>query len=239
MTWRLHICFSLWLAVPLAAMPVSGRIELRDSKDPAVRKGADYSGVVVWLQPIPPLVANNRTNLTARIDQKNKTFLPHILAIEAGTRVTFPNSDPIFHSAFSNYNGETFDIGLYPPGKSKNVRFSQPGVVRVFCNIHPEMSAVIVVLDTPYYSTTKKDGTFRIENVPAGEYRLRVFHERATEETLSALARVIRVGNEPQVAPPIAISESGYLAVPHKNKYGHDYHTPPNEGGTYPAAVRP
>ncbi len=100
-----------------------------------------------------------------------------MLAIEAGTRVDFPNFDPIFHSAFSNYNGKPFDLGLYEPGSSQSVRFTRAGVVRVFCNIHPTMSAIIIVLDTPYYSTTKKDGTFRIENVPAGDYRLHVFHE--------------------------------------------------------------
>lgn len=235
MTWPLLICFSLG-SVLLTAAPVLGRVELRDSKDPAVRKGRDYSGVVVWLEPMPPLLTPTRRDLKARVDQRNKTFLPHVLAVEAGTRVDFPNSDPIFHNAFSNYNGEIFDIGLYPPGKSRSVRFSTPGVVRVFCNIHPEMSAVILVLASPYYSTTKRDGTFRIENVPAGEYRLHVFHERATEETLSALGRVIRVGEEAQTTAPIAISESGYLAIPHKNKYGHDYHPTSDQGGMYPAA---
>ena len=236
MTWRLRICFSLWLTVlPLSAAPVLGRVELRDSKDPSVRKGLDYSGVVVWLEPMAPLAPASHKNLKARMEQRNKTFLPHILAIEAGTRVDFPNFDPIFHSAFSNYNGRTFDVGLYAPGSSRSVLFSRTGIVRVFCNIHPEMSAVIVVLDTPYYSMTKKDGTFRLENVPVGEYKLHVFHERATEETLAALDRVIRVSDEAQVISAIAISESGYLSVPHKNKYGHDYQTPPDQSGLYPA----
>jgi plastocyanin len=239
MTWRLHIYFSFSLAMfPLVAAPVTGRVELRDSKDPSVRKGLDYSGVVVWLEPVPPLSLPARKDLKARMEQRDKTFLPHVLAIEAGTRVDFPNFDPIFHSAFSNYEGRNFDVGLYAPGSSRTVFFGHRGIVRVFCNIHPTMSSVIVVVDTPYFSTTKKDGTFRIENVPAGEYRLRLFHERATEETLSALTRVIRVTDDPMVLSTTAISESGYLNVPHKNKYGRDYQTPPDQEGIYPA-VRP
>ncbi|MEP6961949.1 MAG: hypothetical protein ABI995_07720, partial [Acidobacteriota bacterium] len=143
-------------AVALLAGPVSGRVELRDSQDPAVRKGLDYSGVVVWLEPINAALPTRRTGLVARMDQRNKTFVPHVLAVEAGTLIDFPNSDPIFHNAFSNYNGELFDVGLYPPGSSRSVRFGRTGIVRVFCNIHASMSAVIVVLNTPYYATTQK-----------------------------------------------------------------------------------
>ena len=234
MTWRSLICSSLLAAVSLTAAPVTGRVELRDSKDPAARKGLDYSGVVVWLEPMRAAV-EPRTGLKARMVQKDKTFSPHVLAVEAGTMVAFPNFDPIFHNAFSNYNGRQFDVGLYQPGTSRSVLFGRAGVVRVFCNIHPNMSAVIVVLSTPYYATTQKDGTFRIEDVPAGEYRLRVFHERAAEETLAKLGRAITVGGGPLLVPVLPISESGYLAIPHTNKFGHEYHTPPDEGGLYPA----
>ncbi|MEO8099380.1 MAG: carboxypeptidase regulatory-like domain-containing protein [Acidobacteriota bacterium] len=223
------------VAAAAMAGPVSGRVELRDSKDPAVRKGLDYSGVVVWLEPVNAALPPARTGLKARMDQRNKTFVPHVLAVEAGTSIDFPNSDPIFHNAFSNYNGRQFDIGLYPPGSSKSVLFGRPGIVRVFCNIHASMSAVIVVLDTPYYATTQKDGTYRIANVPPGTYQLRVFHERATEATLTQAAKLITVDSGPMVAPALPISESGYLAIPHSNKFGHDYHDPPDENGVYPA----
>jgi plastocyanin len=238
MTWRLHICFSLLLGAAAVAAPVTGRVELRDSKDAGARKGLDYSGVVVWLEPTAPTLAATepRPGLKARMVQKDKTFTPHVLAVERGTIVDFPNFDPIFHNAFSNYNGRVFDVGLYQPGTSRSVNFGRAGVVRVFCNIHPNMSAVIVVLSTPYYTTTQKDGTFRIEDVPAGEYRLRVFHERATDATLSQLSRVLTVAAGPLVVPALPISESGYLAIPHTNKFGHEYHTPPDEGGLYPAA---
>src|SRR5204863_367127 len=113
---------------------------------PSVRK-ENYSGVVVWLDPqvaMPPAPGQ------ARMLQKDKTFIPHVLPITVGTTVDFPNADPIFHNAFSNYNGQLFDIGLYAPGSSRSVRFKSAGIVRVFCNIHANMSAVIVVLATPY-----------------------------------------------------------------------------------------
>jgi hypothetical protein len=124
--------------------------------------------------------------------------------------------------------------GLYPPGSSRSVSFQRPGVVRVFCNIHAAMSAVIVVLNTPYFTASRHDGTFELPSVPPGEYWLRIFHERATQATLDAAARRIVVTSEPLVLPPIPVSESGYLAIPHKNKFGHDYSGDP-EDSAYPA----
>jgi len=213
---------------------VAGRVELSDSKDAAVQRQKDYSGVVAWLEPVDGSVPAPGGTGSARMIQKNKTFSPHVLAIRVGTAVDFPNFDPIFHNAFSNYNGRSFDVGLYAPGSSRKVHFERAGIVRVFCNIHATMSAVIVVLNTPYFDTTAKNGTFRIPDVPEGEYWLRVFHERATEGTLKALARRVTVGSDGVLAP-IVISESGYLAIPHQNKFGHDYGPAPDEQGVYPA----
>src|ERR1700722_17393526 len=221
MTLRWLICFSASL-LPLCAGAVSGRVELRDSRYAAVRNHHDYSGVVIALTPAEgaaPLVAGKRAVML----QKDKTFSPHVLAIQAGSLVEFPNADPIFHNAFSSYNGQVFDIGLYPPGTTRSVRFSRPGVVRVFCNIHASMSALIVVVASPYFATTKHDGTFDIADVPPGQYNLSVFHERASEATLAELSRKIAIGPEGASLPNIVISEAGYLSIPHKNKYGHDY----------------
>jgi hypothetical protein len=169
--------------------------------------------------------------------QKDKMFMPHVLPISTGSTVDFPNADPIFHNAFSSYNGQIFDVGLYPPGSSRSVRFTRPGIVRVFCNIHPSMSAVLLVLDTPYFATTAADGSFHID-APPGEYEMNVFHERATEAAMKALSRRIAVGAAPLRLPAIAISESGYLVSPHKNKYGNDY--PPESGNNplYPGAKK-
>jgi hypothetical protein len=205
---------------------VSGRVELVLSHDPNVRKHRDYSGVVVWLEPVsaPPAIPV-------------KLRTAHVLPILVGTVVNFPNNDPIFHNAFSNYDGQIFDIGLYAPGTSRSIAFHREGVVRVFCNIHPAMSAVIVALKSPYFGTSGASGGFEIEDVPPGSYRMRVFHERATEQTLDQLTRVLEVSEGHFEISPISVSESGYLQVPHKNKYGRDYQTGPDPGsylGTRP-----
>jgi hypothetical protein len=157
--------------------------------------------------------------------QRGKKFTPHVLAVQKGSVVDFPNYDPIFHNAFSNYSGQIFDVGLYKPGSSRAVTFSRPGVVRVFCNIHANMSAVIVVVDTPYFATTDNNGQFRIDDVPPGEYRLEAFYERATPEELSKAARTIQVDRSEVAIAPVAISEIGYLSAPHLNKYGKPYGT--------------
>jgi len=226
MTLRWLICFNL-AALTLGAATVSGRVELRDSRDPAVRNRKDYSGVVLALKPlegvVPPAGDKHKVML-----QKDKTFSPHVLAVEAGSVVDFPNADPIFHNAFSSYSGQVFDIGLYPPGTTRSLRFAREGVVRVFCNIHSSMSAVIVVLGSPYFATTKRDGAFEISDVPPGDYQLTVFHERASEATLEGLKRKITVGPDGASLAGLMISEGGYLSIPHKNKYGHEY--PPDSG---------
>jgi plastocyanin len=221
-------------ALELQAAQVTGKVELRDSREVSVRKKFDYSGVVIALTAVRS--ANTLTDAHVAMHQKDKMFSPHVLAIAAGTYVDFPNDDPIFHNAFSSYNGQLFDLGLYAPGSTKSVRFSREGIVRVFCNIHSSMSAVIVVLPTPYFATTRRDGTFQIANVPPGEYQLTVFHERATEATLAALARRMVVEQSPLPLPPIVISEAGFLQMPHNNKYGRGYGPETDEHTIYPAA---
>ena len=233
MMWLWLIFFSFSVS-PLFSAAVTGRVTLKDSHDPAVRKRLDYSGVVVSLTPVQgtaPLPANAHATML----QTNKTFSPHVLPVTVGTTVDFPNADPIFHSAFSSYNGQIFDVGLYPPGTSRSVRFTREGIVRVFCNIHSSMSAIIVVLGTPYFAMTKRDGSFTIPDVPPGEYQLRAFHERATEATLHALNHRVTVAKEPLAIPTIVISEAGYLPMPHTNKYGREYPAPPDDRTIYPA----
>ena len=232
MTWRSLIFSSLTLlCVGIGrSATVSGKVELAFSQNPNVRKHLDYSGVVAWLEPASG-AAVLPASRHAEMLQKNKTFTPHVLAITVGTTVDFPNRDFIFHNAFSNYNGETFDIGLYPPRTTKSTVFSRAGVVRVFCNIHPTMSAVIVVLKSPYFAVSDHSGAFQISNVPPGSYRLRVFHERATEQTLEALSRVVEISDDGLQLPAISVSESGYLLLPHKNKFGKDYSPAADSGG--------
>lgn len=212
---------------------VSGHVELVFSRDPSVRKHQDYSGVVVWLEPVSGSLLPAAKPARVQMIQKDKTFSPHVLPIMVGTTIDFPNYDPIFHNAFSNYNGQIFDIGLYPPGTSKSILFRREGVVRVFCNIHPAMSAVIVVLKSPYFCVSKKSGDVQITGVPLGMYRMHVFHERSTEQTLAALVRTVDISEERFQLPPISVSETGYLQLPHTNKYGKEY-PPDSDSVGYP-----
>jgi len=232
MIWRSLIFSSLVFSA--AAATVTGRVELKDSRDPSVRSKANYSGVVVSLTPIPAEKLPVLPPAHATIRQKGKEFLPHILAITSGTMVDFPNDDPIFHNAFSNYDGQIFDLSLYPPGTTRSVRFTRPGVVRIFCNIHAAMSAVIVVLKTPYFAVSKRDGSFAIAGVPPGEYELHVFHERATDASLHALDKRVVVEHSDLELPAISISETVYLPAPHTNKYGQPYPRTTDENQVYP-----
>lgn len=222
-TFRAAAFLMVVLAPPFAtSASVTGEVQLVGSQDAAVRKRHDLSGVIVWLAPADA-VPRHVTATRVRMIQKNKRFEPHVLAVDVGTTVDFPNFDPIFHSAFSNFSGQIFDLSLYPPGTTRSITFRKPGVVRIFCNIHPTMSAIIAVLDSPYFAVSDKLGKYEIPNVPPGTYHFHVIHERATQQTVSKLTRTVEV-SEPAVALPlITVSESGYLPVPHKNKYGLDY----------------
>jgi plastocyanin len=246
MTWRsvissklLTLVFACGVSGPIHACTVTGSIQLVQSSDSAVKKKRDLSGVVVWLTssegPSQHIVRKHTEML-----QKDKKFSPHILAIETGTTVDFPNLDPIFHNAFSNYDGQVFDVALYPPGSSRAVRFDRPGIVRVFCNIHPTMSAIIVVLDSGHFTTTDRGGRYSLPNVSPGTYEVHFFHERATPETLTkATQRIVVSGdNETLTLPPATISESGYLPAAHKNKYGQDYPVDAGKADNYSPQVR-
>jgi plastocyanin len=219
------------------AATVSGRVEVADSSEASVRKHKDFSGLVVWLEPEGKAAVKPRPGRVEMI-QKGKRFSPHVLAIPVGTTVDFPNFDPIFHNAFSNFAGQPFDVGLYAPGASRSVTFRRPGMVRVFCNIHPAMSAIIAVLDTPWFAVSGRSGAFQIEGIPPGEYRLRVFHERAAQKVLDGLAARVTVGASGLELPPVRVSEAGYLPGPRKNKYGHDYPAAGEDHVLYPGAKK-
>jgi plastocyanin len=242
MTWRWLISFKWWLltsAFCLAhAASVGGEVELTNSKDASVRRHKDYSGVVLWLEPADRPAPATGAGRHFEMVQKDKHFVPHVMAIPVGATVDFPNFDPIFHNAFSNFSGQPFDVGLYPPGTSKNVTFKHPGIVRVFCNIHSTMSAIIAVLPTPWSAVTQGSGKYSIPNVPPGEYQLRMFHERALPENLRFLERRITVSEGGLTLPLVSISETGFIPVEHLNKFGKEYPPAPANGGTYPGAPR-
>lgn len=235
MTCRWLTSFSALLLLAAAALPAgtfSGRVELADSRNDAVRRKRDYSGIVVWLEPVGRDAPLSPPRVFTML-QKGKRFQPHVLAIPLGSIVDFPNFDPIFHNAFSDFAGQPFDTGLYRPGGTQRVRFRRDGVVRVFCNIHSSMSAVILVLRTPYIAVTMPDGSYSLTGVEPGEYRFHVWHERASAEALAKFDKTVRIDGAALAEGPIRISESGYLEIPHKNKYGRDY-PPEASGSLYP-----
>ena len=206
---------------------------LADSSKGGGRARGDYSDVAVWLDAPMSDAPLHLVHKRAVMLQKDKRFTPHVLIVECGTNIDFPNKDPIFHNAFSNFDGQTFDIGLYPPGTSRTVRFDRPGIVRVFCNIHSTMSAVIVTVNSPYFAITEADGSFVIRNVEPGEYSVHFFHERALPETLDHLTRPLTVNADNVNLATVSISEAGYLPSAHKNKYGKNYPADHNASTTY------
>jgi len=184
-------------------------------------KAAGNANVVVWLTPVgssPPRLPV----VHPRLVQKNKRFEPHLLVVPVGTLVEFPNQDPFFHNVFSLYKGKRFDLGLYEAGSSRSVRFDRPGVSFIFCNIHPEMSAAVVALETAYYGISNNAGEVHIRDIPPGRYRLEVWYERSSPEALGRLARQISVPSEGPVTA-LEVPEVIAASVPHKNKYGADY----------------
>jgi plastocyanin len=236
--WLIFFSAAVWLGrADAAGAAVTGQVELANSRDAVVRKRKDYSGVALWLEPVDRSVRAPMAPRRAEMTQRDKNFSPHVLAVQVGSTVDFPNFDPIFHNAFSNFSGQPFDVGLYPPGSSRSVTFRKTGIVRVFCNIHSTMSAIIVVAPTPWYAVTSRSGRFTIANVPPGEYQLHVFHERALPENLRLLERRVTVPESGLALPPLSVSETGYIPSPHSNKYGKEYPPLPSESG-YPGAVK-
>src|SRR6202007_1621725 len=146
----------------------------------AKSRSGTVPATVVWLTPAPgsgieldPPKPNEGGN--PRLVQKNKSFEPHILVVPAGSMVEFPNRDPFFHNVFSLFEGKRFDLGLYEAGSTRLVRFDRPGISYIFCNIHPEMSAVVIAVETPYYAISNQRGDLQIKNVPTGGSLLRVW----------------------------------------------------------------
>ena len=146
---------------------------------------AEFRPAVVYLDSAPSRAFELPEPGRASMDQRDQTFVPHVLAITVGTTVDFPNSDLTFHNVFSLSKTKAFDLGRYSRGKSKAVRFDRPGVVQVFCDIHSHMSAYILVFAHRYYALTDPSGRYAIDGVPPGVYTLAVWHEGEVRETRS------------------------------------------------------
>ncbi len=203
-------CLAIWVA-HLSAGAVTGVVL-------SVAAGRNVPALaVVYAESLDSAAPHTPGRFT--LAQRNKSFQPHVLAVPLGSTVDFPNNDQIQHNVFSLSPLQPFDLGLYRRGESKSRTFTTPGVYRVFCNIHPQMSAMIVVAPTPYTTVAGMDGRFSL-NLPAGRFRLTALSERVSPVSIEIVATQGAAS-----APEIRLDESSWKLVPHKNKFGTDYPT--------------
>ena len=206
----------LLTASPALAGTVSGRVELVEKGG---RKATDLSDVVVYIDG--PRAKAKPAGPAPKVVMKGKAFTPRVAVVPVGGAVEFPNDDPIFHNVFSVSGENRFDLQLYKRPKSGSQTFQHPGLVRVYCNIHPQMSAVVLVRDNPYFTKAGADGSFTIEGVPAGKYTLTAWHDKAG----SATQEIAVTGQGAVTARPLSLDASGFKPIQHKNKFGKDYST--------------
>src|SRR5437867_3381184 len=195
---------------------VAGRIVILEKDN---KPSPDLSDAVLYLEA-PASVTTAARPVTVEIAITEKTYAPHVVVIPVGSTVRFPNHDPFNHNVFSVSEPNSFDLGLYGRGEAKSYMFTHAGLVRVYCNVHPRMVAYVLVMENRYYAQPGNDGSFAIDNVPSGRYRLHVWHERIPSE-------VVKDGTA-AVTPQdlqIALNARGYTWQPHRNKYGRNYPT--------------
>lgn len=190
---------------------------------------------VAWLTPVDPDAAPEPLPQTRayRMVQENKEFNPHILVVPVGSTVHFPNRDPFFHNVFSLYNGKRFDLGLYETGSERGVKFDREGISYVFCDIHPEMGAVILALATPYYAISR-NGEIAVPNVPPGKYTLNVWSEGATAQSQAAARKQVTIAAGETNLGSISLTGSAGPGSGHANKFGEPY--PPKRASESPGA---
>jgi plastocyanin len=210
----------------------------KDSAKDSVRKKQSNANVVIWLTPVGSASRTGTDRRTwsggpYRLVQQHKKFIPHVLVVPVGASVEFPNRDPFFHNVFSLFDGKRFDLGLYEAGTTHSVQFDRAGVCYIFCNIHPEMSAVVVVVNTQFYAISNASGEVAIPDVPMGRYLLSVWHERSQPEEPNMYPREITVSDGNTSLGTIRLVQSADVLGQHKNKYGLDYERPNPPGALY------
>lgn len=187
--------------VPLFMLAIGGQSQSAEmSSKGGIIKGTITLGgqptadAVVTIAGIPPEVIKARLAAIRSkknvMNQKEMKFIPRVLPVLKGTTVEFPNNDTSWHNVFSKSEAKNFDLGLYPPGEKRSTTFDQPGVVRILCNVHPAMEGFVVVEEHPFFSGADQRGNYRIDNVPLGKVRVKVWHPQAgTTDAEVSLAR--------------------------------------------------
>ena len=199
-------------SVSSSAAPLTGNIGFvtKRGQRPLVNE------TLVWLEPAAGKIVRQAPQ-SVQMTTRNKMLVPHVLAIPVGSTVTFPNDDPISHNLFSLSSGNAFDLGLYRKGAGKTERFDTAGIVNVYCNVHPNMSAVIHVMSTPYYGFADANGRYAFD-VPPGRYRLVAWNEQG-----GMSATVIDVGAAGTAMAGLTIDSRNFRAGSHMNKLGRAY----------------
>jgi len=229
--WIIFGCVLFCLALsgtraPAQGVEVTARVTVQDKTVAGKHKGTPNSAnAVVWLTPLQPDPHPTTAGHPGpfRLVQKDKMFTPHLLVVPVGSSVDFPNQDPFYHNVFSLFNGKRFDLGLYESGTTRAVRFDREGVSYIFCNIHPEMGAVVLALGTPYYAVSTVAGAVAIHNVPPGSYRLHVWSEAAQSANPVVTERTVQVGSVAAHLGDIILEDAADPMEHHKNKFGDDY----------------
>jgi plastocyanin len=242
--WMIFGCWSLLMGFSAQlhgqGVEVSGKILMSTPAQPAGKKHQDppdspsTANIVVWLSPLKPGVVPSvmpARQTSYRLVQKDKMFTPHLLVVPTGSQVEFPNQDPFFHNVFSLFNGKRFDLGLYESGTSRSVRFDREGASYIFCNIHPEMGAIVLALSTPYYGISGENGVVTLHNVPPGSYRLNVWSENGQFANAGESQRIVQVSAEAVHLGDITVQATKDPLANHKNKFGEDYE--PSRGTKY------
>ena len=169
------------IGIPLNARRPTSAYPTRNVPSPKLAPESERRHVVVYLRDARP-----QTVMPVRVavHQLNESFTPRVVAVTVGSEVEFPNDDPIYHNVFSLSRAKNFNLGRYPKGDSRRVRFDRPGVVKVFCEIHSHMSATVMVFDHPWFAVPEEDGRFELPAVPAGDRQVTAWHERLGDTTL-------------------------------------------------------
>lgn len=216
----------VWSAVVVCAQqPVRPAAELTGRVIlPSADRKSHSPAVVVWLTTLgksPAVQAPSPGRFT--LIQKNRMFTPHLLVIPVGSVVSFPNADPFFHNVFSLFNGKRFDLGLYEAGSSREVEFSREGVSYIFCNIHPEMSAVVIALSVPLFAVADSTSKFAIHQVQPGRYELHVWIEGTPQPDLDRLRRQITLHDGESRSEIVDASSTNHPDKGHLNMFGKPY----------------
>lgn len=212
--WRL-VALLLLVAAPLAAQGiVSGQVSIRERPG---EESEDLSNAVVWLEPSGGFRSRPAPSPSS-VQLQSRQFAPRVRVVTEGTRITFLNQDAFSHNVFSKATGSAFDTGVFGRAARHEQAFREPGVVPLYCNIHPRMTGYVVVVPTSNFAQAGDDGRFRIMGVPAGSYTLHVWHDRAAEQ-----GRPLVVTAGGATVARVELDARGYRFVQHRNKFGQEY----------------